>query len=230
MGSSISKGQLSEYREVVKDRIPEDAVQFLYTKFMTAAPDGVMTPALFKRYIESTGVFKSKKITEQMGSQYRQHMLESPAVLMSQGHRSSKTSGGERVEGAEAAMGDDYVHLFRGYDLDGDGVITFKEYLVYHLAIMYSTEELFYVIFASYDDNGDGYLCVNDIRAVITAATRYVGDYDVRDREVQRVIDEEARRLVGFLDIRQQGLIEKEDMRLVVQKYPQVLDKMKNLM
>ena len=37
-----------------------------------------------------------------------------------------------------------YDQLFRGYDRDADGTITFKEYLEYHLGIVFSEpDELF---------------------------------------------------------------------------------------
>lgn len=55
---------------------------------------------------------------------------------------------------------------------------------------------------------------------MIEAATRYVGDYDVTNLEVQRVITDEARRLMAFLDIRKEGLIRMDDMKLITQKYP----------
>lgn len=224
MGASISRSQLNEYKEVVKDRMDEEAIAFLYMKFTAAAPDGNMTPLQFKKYIDSTGVYKNRKI---------EAMMSATAAKAKKVHQLSSDED-------EAAGGDDgvvdasaidcYPHLFRGYDLDGDGIITFKEFLIYHLAILYSTEELFYIIFNAYDADQDGYLSLGDLKGVISASTRYVGDYDVRDREVLRVIDEEARRLMAFLDIRKQGRVQREDMRLIVQKYPQVLEKMKNLM
>lgn len=123
-----------------------------------------------------------------------------------------------------------YIQLFRGFDLKGDGVITFKEFLLYHLAVIYNTEELFYIVFNTYDQDGDGYLSLSDIRSTITISTRYLGDVDINDYDVQRVIEEEANRLFAFLDIRKDGYIQREDMRLITQKYPQVLEKMKCLM
>lgn len=220
MGSSVSKAQLNEYKEVVKDRMSEEAIAFLYMKFSSAAPDGYMTPLLFKRYIDSTGVYKHRKVD-----------ALATVPTPNKGRKGDSVEGKEDVEGGSGVSASDcYLHLFRGYDLDGDGLITFKEFLIYHLAMLYSTEELFYIIFNAYDGDQDGYLSLGDIKGVIVASTRYVGDYDVRDREVQRVIDEEARRLFGFLDIRRQGRVQRDDMALISQKYPQVLEKMKNLM
>ncbi|KPI86848.1 hypothetical protein ABL78_4084 [Leptomonas seymouri] len=226
MGGNISQEQMNEYRETVKDRLSEEAISFLYSRFMKAAPSGVMTPLLFKQYIESVDVYKDRRIREE------EHKRQQTGVFdrLSNANKNN-VSTKEHAEAAAAEDDSDYYrHLFRGYDLDNDGVITFKKFLMYHVAIVYSTEDLFYVIFNTYDENGDDCLSLGDIKAVITAATRYVGDYNVSDREVRRVIDEEARRLMGFLDIRKQGYVQMEDMRLITQKYPQVLEKMKCLM
>lgn len=215
MGTNISRGQLADYRELVKDRISEDSIRILYSKFMRAAPEGYLSPPLFKLYIDQANVFKDGKIRQRQ---------KTKSIF-------KRDTSAEEEENAEPDLRSDfYAHLFRGYDMDGDGIITFREYVLYHVAIMYNTEELFAIIFDTFDADGDGYLSLADLRTVITASTRYVGDLDVMDREVQRVIDEEARRLMGFLDIRRTGFVEREDMRLTTQKYPQILEKMKCLM
>ncbi|TPP55214.1 hypothetical protein CGC20_39075 [Leishmania donovani] len=214
MGGRISREQMNDYREVVKDRISEEAIGFLHTRFMKAAPSGVMTPLLFKQYIESVGMFKNRRILQEQRRWQQRSIFDKLWASRYKGERQQPAAGSNGDANRDAAEEDGidyYDHLFRGYDINNEGVITFKKFLMYHVAVVYSTEDLFYV-------------------AVITAATRYVGDYDVNDREVRRVIDEEARRLMGFLDIRKQGYIQMEDMRLITQKYPQVLEKMKNLM
>ncbi|AYU78072.1 conserved hypothetical protein [Leishmania infantum JPCM5] len=233
MGGRISREQMNDYREVVKDRISEEAIGFLHTRFMKAAPSGVMTPLLFKQYIESVGMFKNRRILQEQRRWQQGSIFDKLWASRYKGERQQPAAGANGDANRDAAEEDGidyYDHLFRGYDINNEGVITFKKFLMYHVAVVYSTEDLFYVVFNAYDDDGDGFLSLTDIKAVITAATRYVGDYDVNDREVRRVIDEEARRLMGFLDIRKQGYIQMEDMRLITQKYPQVLEKMKNLM
>lgn len=231
MGGNISQEQMNDYREVVKDRLSEEAIAFLHTRFLKAAPNGVMTPVLFKQYIESVDVYKDRKIREEERKRHQPSLFDK---LGNEKGKGGKKEEEKRKAAAASAVDEDgsdyYRHLFRGYDLDNDGVITFKKFLIYHVAVVYSTEDLFYVIFNTYDEDGDGCLSLGDIKSVITAATRYVGDYDIHDREVRRVIDEEARRLMGFLDIRKQGYVQMEDMRLITQKYPQVLEKMKYLM
>ncbi|GET87858.1 hypothetical protein, conserved [Leishmania tarentolae] len=234
MGGKISREEMNDYREVVKDRISEEAIGFLHTRFMNAAPSGVMTPLLFKQYIESVGVFKNRRILQQQRRWQQGGFFEKlvSSRYKRQGEQgAADTNKGANSDAVEEVDGVDYYdHLFRGYDINNEGVITFKKFLIYHVAVVYSTEDLFHVVFNAYDDDGDGLLSLTDIKTVITSATRYVGDYDINDREVRRVIDEEARRLMGFLDIRKKGYIQKEDMRLITQKYPQVLEKMKNLM
>lgn len=232
MGGSISREQMNDYREVVKDRISEDAISFLHSRFIKAAPSGEMTPTQFKHYIDSTDVFKDRKI--------RGHSLRFQGAAAGQSNTANEIAAappsGKVDEAAAATVSvedvspDYYRHLFRGYDLDNAGVITFKKFLVYHLAIVYSTEELFFVVFNTFDADGDGCISLADVKEIITAATRYVGDCDVEDREVRRVIDEEARRLIGFLDIRKEGYVRMGDMQLIVKRYPQVLEKMKHLM
>ncbi|CAG9572532.1 conserved hypothetical protein [Leishmania major strain Friedlin] len=233
MGGRISREQMNDYREVAKERISEEAIGFLHTRFMKAAPSGVMTPLLFKQYVESVGVFKNRRIRQEQRRWQQGGIFDKLGASRYKGERQQAAAGanaGADKDAAEEEGIDYYGHLFRGYDINNEGVITFKKFLMYHVAVVYSTDDLFYVVFNAYDDDGDGFLSLTDIKAVITAATRYVGDYDVNDREVRRVIDEEARRLMGFLDIRKQGYVQMEDMRLITQKYPQVLEKMKNLM
>ncbi|KAK7197297.1 EF-hand domain/EF-hand domain pair [Novymonas esmeraldas] len=236
MGGSVSREQMNDYRETVKDRLSEEAVAFLHTRFTKAAgPAGVMGPLQFQQYMESVEVFKDRKISaEQRRRQRRAGGGGGSGVAGAFGftrhHADAADDAAAEEEVEEEDSSDYYRHLFRGYDLDNAGVITFKKFLIYHVAIVYSTEDLFHVIFNTYDEDGDGFLSLTDIKSVITAATRYVGDCDVNDREVRRVIDEEARRLMGFLDIRKQGCVQREDMRLITQKYPQILEKMKCLM
>ncbi|EKG02678.1 hypothetical protein TCSYLVIO_006284 [Trypanosoma cruzi] len=220
MGQGFSRAQMEEYKELVKDRFSEEAIEFLFMKFHKAAPEGVMTPVEFKHYIDSTGVYKN----------YRRTHLASWLPSYAKYTHSKGGNRAVRKTSAQILDREMYLHLFRAYDRDCDGVISFREFLLYHLAVMYSTEELFVVVFNAYDDDQDGYLSLDDIRNTITAATRYVGDCDVEDQEVQRVIDEEAQRLMFFLDVRKDGRIRRDDMRLITQKHPEVLEKMKNLM
>lgn len=122
-----------------------------------------------------------------------------------------------------------YEQVFRGYDRDQNGSITFKEYLLYHLGIVYSTEELFDILFAMYDVDRDGYLAKDEMIHVVTNATRWMGDCDVESREVQQTIAEEVRKIIAFVDMDKDGKIGREELRSVSQRHPEILEKLKNL-
>eukprot|EP00759_Apiculatamorpha_spiralis_P018624 PhF_6_TR24991/c0_g1_i1/m.34382/K19932/NCS1; neuronal calcium sensor 1 len=122
-----------------------------------------------------------------------------------------------------------YDQLFRGYDRDGDGEITFKEYLQYHLGIVFSTDELFDIVFAMYDADGNGYISRDELVEVITNSTRWMGDCDVESKEVQELINQEVEKIINFVDINNDGQITKEELRVASQKHPEILEKLKNL-
>lgn len=124
---------------------------------------------------------------------------------------------------------EEYAQLFRGYDRDGDGTITFKEYLLYHLGIVFSTEELFDIVFAMYDVDGDGMITRDEMAQVITNSTRWMGDCDVESKEVQRVIAGEVDRIIRFVDLDKDDKISKDEMKAATLKHPEVLEKLKNL-
>ena len=122
---------------------------------------------------------------------------------------------------------EEYEQLFRGYDRDGDGTITFKEYLLYHLGIVFSTEELFDIVFAMYDVDKKEEITRDGMIQVITNSTRWMGDCDVESKEVQHVIASEVDRLIDFVGTN--GKITKEELRTGSLKHPELLEKLKNL-
>lgn len=124
---------------------------------------------------------------------------------------------------------EEYQQLFRGYDRDGDGTITFKEYLLYHLGIVFSTEELFDILFAMYDVDGNGFITRDEMTQVVTNSTRWMGDCDVESREVQQVISTEVDNLIKFVDQDHDDMISREELRMSSLKHPEVLEKLKNL-
>jgi Ca2+-binding EF-hand superfamily protein len=122
-----------------------------------------------------------------------------------------------------------YDQLFRGYDRDRDGTITFKEYLQYHLGIVFSTEELFDIVFSMYDADNNGYITRDELVEVVTNSTRWMGDCDVESRDVQKLIQEEVDKIVGFADVNKDGCISKEELCAAAEKHPEILEKLKNL-
>eukprot|EP00760_Papus_ankaliazontas_P019334 PhM_4_TR18010/c0_g1_i1/m.33430/K19932/NCS1; neuronal calcium sensor 1 len=122
-----------------------------------------------------------------------------------------------------------YDQLFRGYDRDGDGEITFKEYLQYHLGIVFSTDELFDIVFAMYDADGNGYISRQELVDVITNSTRWMGDCDVESKEVQDLIQSEVDKIIAFVDANNDGQITKEELMVASEKHPEILEKLKNL-
>eukprot|EP01007_Sphenomonas_quadrangularis_P004042 NODE_935_length_1081_cov_316.482558_g767_i0.p1 GENE.NODE_935_length_1081_cov_316.482558_g767_i0~~NODE_935_length_1081_cov_316.482558_g767_i0.p1 ORF type:complete len:189 (-),score=44.76 NODE_935_length_1081_cov_316.482558_g767_i0:428-994(-) len=124
---------------------------------------------------------------------------------------------------------ENYEQLFRGYDRDRDGPITFKEYLQYHLGIVFSTDELFDIVFAMYDADGNGYITRDELIEVVTNSTRWMGDCDVESREVQDLIHAEVDKIVMFCDQNKDGCITKDELVAAAEKHPEILEKLKNL-
>merc|ERR1711976_55486 len=122
-----------------------------------------------------------------------------------------------------------YDQLFRGYDRDRDGTITFKEYLQYHLGIVFSTDELFDIVFAMYDADGNGYITRDELVEVVSNSTRWMGDCDVESKDVQDLIQAEVDKIVGFCDTNKDGTISKEELIAAAGKHPEILEKLKNL-
>ena len=121
-----------------------------------------------------------------------------------------------------------YDQLFRGYDRDGDKTITFKEYLLYHLGIVFSTDELFDIIFAMYDVDGNGYITKEEMVQVITNSTRWMGHCDVESTEVQRAISHTADRVLAVV-ASDKTKMSREELKKASQKHPDILEKLKNL-
>lgn len=122
-----------------------------------------------------------------------------------------------------------YDQLFRGYDRDGNHTISFKEYLLYHLGIVFSTEELFDIIFAMYDIDQDGFITKEGMRKVITNSTRWMGYCDVESKEVEAVISQTIDRIIAVADGDKDGKLSRDELYRATKKHPDILDKLKNL-
>lgn len=124
-----------------------------------------------------------------------------------------------------------YAHLFRAFDADRDGIISFADFVTYHLAMGYNSDErLSAILFHAYDADEDGWLTFSDILEVITASTYCVGDVDLGSPAVQKVCQQEAQRLMAFLDVYRTGLVGEDILHCIGQRHPEVLEKMKYLL
>eukprot|EP00906_Rhabdomonas_costata_P008796 RCo012489 len=123
--------------------------------------------------------------------------------------------------------------LFRGYDRDRDGTISFKEYLQYHLGIMFSTEELFDIVFSMYDADADGTISKKELVDVVTNSTRWMGsqhgDCDPDSPDVRSMIDAEVNKILTFVDVNKDGKITKQELYAAAAKHPEILERLKNL-
>jgi Ca2+-binding EF-hand superfamily protein len=122
-----------------------------------------------------------------------------------------------------------YDQLFRGYDRDRDGCITFKEYLQYHLGIVFSTKELFDIVFAMYDADRDEYITRDELIEVVTNSTKWMGDCDVGQKDVKDLIENEVDKIISFCDSDKDGRISKDELIGAAEKHPEILEKLKNL-
>eukprot|EP01063_Lacrimia_lanifica_P039462 TRINITY_DN8676_c0_g1_i1.p1 TRINITY_DN8676_c0_g1~~TRINITY_DN8676_c0_g1_i1.p1 ORF type:complete len:189 (+),score=92.96 TRINITY_DN8676_c0_g1_i1:94-660(+) len=122
-----------------------------------------------------------------------------------------------------------FDQLFRGYDRNKDGTIYFTEYLQYHLGIVFSTEELFDIVFSMYDVDGNGYITREELTEVVTNSTRWMGDSDVESKDVQELVNAEVEKIISFVDANRDGQISKEELANAAKKHPELLEKLKNL-
>ena len=81
------------------------------------------------------------------------------------------------------------IRLFRGYDLNGDGGITFDEFLLYQEAVLFKTERLVQILFSILDRNHDGRICKDDIVCILqgTESPEIDSTFQVVDTEIQGV-------------------------------------------
>lgn len=122
-----------------------------------------------------------------------------------------------------------YQQLFRGYDRNNDKTITFEEYLKYHLGIVFSTEELFDIIFAMYDENRDGLITKEEMTTVITNSTRWMGHCDVESKDVRKAIEETVDQIIKVADRDGDKKLSRQDLLVSSAKHPEILEKLKNL-
>jgi len=187
-----------------------------------------MGKALSKEQLEEyKEVCKSKFDEKEIKHMYKLFHKAAPSGKM------GKKEFGKYIEELQifkkVDTGETYEQLFRGYDRDKDGTITFKEYLQYHLGIVFSTPELFEIVFAMYDVDGNGYITRDELVEVVSNSTRWMGDCDPDARDVRDLIEGEVDKIMTFCDANRDGQISKEELIAAASKHPEILEKLKNL-
>lgn len=123
------------------------------------------------------------------------------------------------------------AHLFRAFDADRDGIISFSDFLIFHVAMGYHTEEhLASLLFYAYDADGDHWISYDDLVTVLTASTACVGDLHLTHSAVSQAIHGEAQRLMAFLDVYRTGRVSEEVLHLLGQRHPEILEKLRYLL
>lgn len=154
-----------------------------------------------------------------------------PMGAMGSTSMNDKSSASSSLRKKRPVMNHCFSHLFRAFDADRDGIISFSDFLVFHAAMGYHTEEhLAAILFYAYDADGDNWISYDDLVNVLTASTSCVGDLDLTHSSVARVIHAEAQRLMAFLDVYRTGRVSEEVLHLLGQRHPEILEKMRYLL
>lgn len=201
-------------------------------------------PDAFRQYMTSTGAFKGSSEIEGVAIWQRKRKPHpSTAISPSEFHSAPGVSADGRTTTLppvdtnahqfplESVQSDPFAHLFRAFDADRDGIISFSDFLIFHAAMGYHTEEhLAGILFYAFDADGDHWISYNDLVTVITASTACVGDFNLTNPTVLQVIHAEAQRLMAFLDCYRTGRVSEETLYLVGQRHPEVLEKLRYLL
>lgn len=213
--------ELKLWRDHCHSLIDDEGIMFLYAKFQNALhyrngekKENVMTRECFEMYMRSAGAYKLWN--------------RKPSLLADSG-----VSGEDPRHQASKIVSctPELDHLFRAFDVDRNGLISFSDFLTFHVDVGFNAQEhLPAILFHAYDADGDGFITLRDIFTVISFSSGCVGDLDLNNREVVSVIQQEALRLMAFLDIHRTGRVTEGLFRCVVQRYPEVMEKLKYLM
>eukprot|EP00755_Sulcionema_specki_P023060 Sspe_Gene.77966::Locus_48750_Transcript_1_1_Confidence_1.000_Length_664::g.77966::m.77966 len=181
-----------------------------------------------RRYLELTDHKFSKGQIRQMYRLFSKHAVEGKLFLegfMDYLDELAVSVVGGRSKADSKATGE---QLFRGYDIDGDGVVSFDDYLAYTEAVMYNSPKLCDVVFAIYDANKDGYLTPDDLLAVVTNSSLSFSE-DTDHSDLMVIIEYEIAKLWQFLDPGDVGQVDKDALRRAAVAFPQLLPKLCDL-
>ncbi|KAF0983193.1 hypothetical protein FDP41_010258 [Naegleria fowleri] len=121
----------------------------------------------------------------------------------------------------------DVEYLFRAMDQNKDGTVTFKEFLFFQSITSPSSEpmnpmELIDLAFDMYDEDGDGFVTVDEMRECLHNMFKAKG-MQVSTSVVQSQIDNRINNLLNIADKNRDGKLTKEEIFLACEKDPQIV-------
>ncbi|KAL0485529.1 calcium sensor [Acrasis kona] len=116
----------------------------------------------------------------------------------------------------------DVDYLFRAMDANKDGTITFKEFLLFQSITAPTTkamqpEELIEIAFEMYDEDGDGYVTLKEMKESLTNMYKAKG-LDVTDENIIRIEN-----LLKIADANNDGQLTREEIFKACKQDPSLL-------
>jgi Ca2+-binding EF-hand superfamily protein len=118
-------------------------------------------------------------------------------------------------------------HLFRSYDRDRSGSISFEEFILY-LSITAPTQteqdpqKIIEVTFLLYDADGDGFLSRAELETGMKDTFRLLG-HDVDSEKFQKIIEQRVSQLIDIADENGDGNLTLSEIQNAVKKNPKLL-------
>jgi Ca2+-binding EF-hand superfamily protein len=117
--------------------------------------------------------------------------------------------------------------LFRSYDRDRSGSISFEEFILY-LSITAPTQtdqdpqKIIEVTFLLYDADGDGFLTKAELETGMKDTFRLLG-HDVESEKFQKIIEQRVAQLIDIADENGDGNLTLNEIQQAVKKNPKLL-------
>eukprot|EP01065_Artemidia_motanka_P042625 TRINITY_DN5755_c0_g1_i1.p1 TRINITY_DN5755_c0_g1~~TRINITY_DN5755_c0_g1_i1.p1 ORF type:complete len:203 (+),score=60.86 TRINITY_DN5755_c0_g1_i1:84-692(+) len=191
-------------------------------------------PELMQMYVKAT---HSRFSQEEIARMYRIFHQCAPAGKMDVeqfkkyldqlGAESATLGAKEKVDTQANA-----AQLFRGFDRDKDGNVSFIDFLEFQEAIIYDTELLPEIIFNMYDEDLDGRVTKEEVLSVVTNSTILLAQNAEEDAdllELRSLVEAEIEKLWSFLDVNGDGSITIEELTEASKLCPGLLQGLKNL-
>jgi len=213
MGGGMSKELLHEFKDFVdkmskEDTMSSDEIQHLYSIFTRyASPISSENLLRVQRKNKASTVFPYENMQPMDFKKYVDTTFP-------------------KKQPAE----EKYDHLFRGFDYDSDGEISFRDFLMFHLAVDKRVREpLEHVVFAMFDVDQRGALSTDGIVEVISNSTRWMEETDPDSFDVCSSIAIEAQNIVEIIAAKNDDAITKEEFLTACRKHPALLERMGSL-